>query len=115
MLNFLVNQGEYLRRGTILALVLSVWIFRSLYYTFWAPNPNVGRTITGLLAGIVFVDLLSIAGGDGANVPARLLQSLCRLDRASQCRRIEREMARLFAVLDRRFHHLLQRGIQHLP
>lgn len=73
LLNFLVNQGEYLRRGTILALVLSVWILRSLYYTFWAPSPNVGRTITGLLAGIVFVDLLSIAGGNGATALIFLL------------------------------------------
>lgn len=63
VLSLLTNDGDYLRRAVILSLLLGSWIIRSLYHTFWAPVPHIGRTVSGLLAGIVFVDLLSIAGG----------------------------------------------------
>jgi|SRR5687768_4849938 len=63
VLSLLTNDGDYLWRAIILSLLLGSWIIRSLYHIFWAPVPHIGRTVSGLLAGIVLVDLLAIAGG----------------------------------------------------
>jgi hypothetical protein len=35
----------------------------SLRHAVWSPQPNIGRTVSGLLAGIVLVDLLAVGGG----------------------------------------------------
>jgi len=35
-------------------------VVKSLRYTLWATEPNVGRTVSGLLAGIVLVDWLAV-------------------------------------------------------
>lgn len=63
LLAYLVNNGEYRARGAVLSLVVLIWVVRSLWFTLWSPEKNVGRTVSGLLAGIVLVDLLAIAGG----------------------------------------------------
>jgi hypothetical protein len=62
-LAYLVNQGEYRTWSVLLSLALLIWIVRSLYFTFWSRVKNIGRTVSGLLAGIVLVDLLALAGG----------------------------------------------------
>ena len=54
----------------LLALVLGLWIVRSLRYAFRATERNVGRTVSGLLAGIVWVDLVAVA-----DVPKYFLHS----------------------------------------
>ena len=62
-LAYLVNQGDYRSRSVMLSAVVLIWVIRSLYFTFWSREKNVGRTVSGLLAGIVLIDLLALAGG----------------------------------------------------
>jgi 4-hydroxybenzoate polyprenyltransferase len=59
-LALLENQGSAFGTAMLLAVLLALWILRSLRYTF-GPERNVGRTVSGLLAGIVLVDLLAAA------------------------------------------------------
>jgi len=47
----------------LLSAVLGLWIVRCLRHAFLVSDPNVGRAVGGLLAGIVLVDLLAVAGG----------------------------------------------------
>ncbi len=59
-LALVLNRGEYFLTAVLLSVVLLLWIIRSLRFTFgW--EQNVGRTVSGLLAGIVLVDLLAVA------------------------------------------------------
>jgi 4-hydroxybenzoate polyprenyltransferase len=64
LLAYLVNQGEYKMRSVILSGFILFWIILNLSYTFWSNAKNIPRTVSGLLAGIVLVDLLALAGGD---------------------------------------------------
>lgn len=64
LLAYLVNQGEYRTRSLVLCWIVVLWVLRNLRYTYWSADKNVPRTVTGLLAGIVLVDLLALAGGD---------------------------------------------------
>lgn len=59
-LALIVNSGDYQRRAFVLSALLVLWMARSLRSAFWTPSRNVGRTVSGLLAGIVLVDLLAI-------------------------------------------------------
>lgn len=63
-LAYLVNQGDYRTRGALLSVIVLIWIVRSLWFTFCSGEKNIGRTVSGLLAGIVLVDLLALAGGN---------------------------------------------------
>ena len=62
VLGWFVNDAEYRPRYYLLSLVLLLWVGRSLHYTFFTASRNVGRTVSGLLAGIVLVDLLAAGG-----------------------------------------------------
>jgi hypothetical protein len=42
-----------------------VWSLQALRFAYWAPEKNLARTVSGLLAGIVLVDLLAV----GASTP----------------------------------------------
>jgi hypothetical protein len=42
--------------------MLGLWIARCLHHAFLAPDPNPGRSVAGLLAGIVLVDWLAVDG-----------------------------------------------------
>src|SRR5262245_3243791 len=64
VLALIVNAGEYRQRGWVLSLVLALWVLRSIQHTYWTARHNIGRTVSGLLAGIVLVDLLAVAGGE---------------------------------------------------
>ena len=57
----LMNVGPYRGPALLLSLVLALWALRCLRKTFWTGAVNVGRTVSGLLAGIVFVDWLAVA------------------------------------------------------
>jgi 4-hydroxybenzoate polyprenyltransferase len=46
----------------LLSAVVGLWIARCLRSTLQASERNIGRTVSGLLAGIVFVDWLAVAG-----------------------------------------------------
>jgi hypothetical protein len=58
------NRGYKLESAPLLSAIFLVWTVKSLRYTLWTDEPNIGRTVSGLLAGIVLVDLLA-----AANVP----------------------------------------------
>jgi len=61
LLALLVNDGAYRMRALVLSAILGAWIIRCLRYTFGGPNRSIGLTVSGLLAGIVLVDLLAVA------------------------------------------------------
>ncbi len=62
VLAWVVNEPPWLQKSAAVALVLLVWVGRSLAFTFGSRPRQVGRTVSGLLAGIVLVDLLAVAG-----------------------------------------------------
>jgi len=79
-LAIVVNGGPYLRNAGLLSVILGLWILRSLRHTFWTANPSIGRTVSGLLAGIVLVDLLAVADQPpGVGIVFLLLFSLALL------------------------------------
>jgi UbiA prenyltransferase family protein len=45
----------------LLPLILGLWILRCLRSTLWSAELNIGRTVSGLLAGIVLVDWVAVA------------------------------------------------------
>jgi 4-hydroxybenzoate polyprenyltransferase len=61
-LAWLVNAGEFQKQSLLLSVILLVWVLRCLSHTFLAAEKNIGRTVSGLLAGIVLVDLLASTG-----------------------------------------------------
>jgi hypothetical protein len=61
-----VNQGSFRRQGLLLSATFIVWALGSLRHAFWAPQRNIGRSVSGLLAGIVLVDFLAVGGGTPA-------------------------------------------------
>jgi len=61
VLALLLNAGAYRASATLVALILTLWVMRALRTTYWTQMPNVGRTVSALLAGIIFVDWLAIA------------------------------------------------------
>lgn len=63
LLALLINNHEYRTTGLLLSALLAVWIIQCVRHTFWTGERNVGRTVSGLLAGIVLVDLLAVLGG----------------------------------------------------
>ncbi|MBI3413966.1 MAG: UbiA family prenyltransferase [Verrucomicrobia bacterium] len=56
----LLNDGDARPRAALLSVLLALWILRCLRQTFWSAERNVGATVSGLLAGIVLVDLLAV-------------------------------------------------------
>ena len=56
-----VNSGDYLHKAGLLAAILGLWMLRCLRSTLWTADRQIGRTVSGLLAGIVLVDLLAVA------------------------------------------------------
>ncbi len=63
VLALIVDRGEWQLRGALLSAILIVWVLNSLRYAFWTPQRHIGMSVSGLLAGIVLVDLLAVAGG----------------------------------------------------
>lgn len=61
-LAWLVDEGEYRKQSLLLSIILLLWILRCLSHTFFSAEKNIGRTVSGLLAGIVLVDVLSCTG-----------------------------------------------------
>jgi hypothetical protein len=59
----IVNTGPFQRAVLVLIFVLILWIVRSLRFAFWSAQPNIGRAVSGLLAGIVLVDALAVVPG----------------------------------------------------
>ena len=63
-LAWLVNKGSYKPISLLFSLALLIWVGRNLSFTFWTGAKNISRTVSGLLAGIVLVDLLAVLGGE---------------------------------------------------
>ena len=77
MLALIVNQGAYLLRAMVLCALVGVWMLRCLDFALWSSQRNVGRCVSGLLAGIVLVDLL--AAWDGSLATASTFAALFAL------------------------------------
>jgi 4-hydroxybenzoate polyprenyltransferase len=60
VLALLTNTGKFREPALLLSLVLVLWSLRALRTFLWTNVVNVGRTVSGLLAGIVFVDWLAV-------------------------------------------------------
>ena len=65
VLGWVVNRGDWRSQGLTLSVIFVVWSLQALRFAYWAPEKNLGRTVTNLLAGIVLVDLLAV----GASTP----------------------------------------------
>ena len=63
VLAFVVNQGAYQLRATLLIVAIGIWMLRCLRFALWSPQRNVGRCVSGLLAGITLIDLLAVWDG----------------------------------------------------
>lgn len=61
LIAWLMNPGEFRAAALWLTLVLALWVARSVRPIFQPGAINVGRVVSGLLAGIVFVDWLAVA------------------------------------------------------
>jgi hypothetical protein len=55
-----MNTGPYRQPALLLSAVLVLWALRALRQTFFSLDRNLTRTLTGLVAGIVFVDWLAV-------------------------------------------------------
>ena len=67
VLALIVNQGEHQLRSTLASVAIGLWILRCLWSAYWSPQRNVGRAVSGLLAGIALIDGLSIWDGSRAD------------------------------------------------
>lgn len=59
-LAMVMNTGAYLANALWISAVLALWTIRNLRYAFGGADRNIGRTVSGLLAGIAWVDLLAV-------------------------------------------------------
>jgi 4-hydroxybenzoate polyprenyltransferase len=62
ILAFLVNDEEFRKQSLLLSVILVFWILRCLSHILFTADKNIGRSVSGLLAGIVLVDLLACNG-----------------------------------------------------
>lgn len=60
VLAFLVNNGSYRVYGIAAILAYIGWTLFCLRDIYWKAQPDIGRGVSRLLAGIVLVDLMSI-------------------------------------------------------
>jgi len=60
-LAMLMDAGDARKPAMFIALILVLWVARCARTIFQPGETNVGRIVSGLLAGIVFVDWLAVA------------------------------------------------------
>jgi 4-hydroxybenzoate polyprenyltransferase len=60
VLALILNADGYRPSALLLSGVLGLWTLVALRRTWFSPEPNVGQTVSWLLAGIVFVDWLAV-------------------------------------------------------
>jgi len=60
-LAMLMNAGDARKAAMILSLALALWVARCTRTIFIGGEINVGRIVSGLLAGIIFTDWLAVA------------------------------------------------------
>jgi hypothetical protein len=66
LLAILMNAGPSRKPALLLSAALALWILRCLPPALRRPDPDLRRTISGLLAGIVLVDWLAMANAPWA-------------------------------------------------
>lgn len=59
----IVNDGPYRLRGILLSSAVLAWTALCLRHSLVSTHRNIGRTVSGLLAGICLVDLLAAPPG----------------------------------------------------
>ncbi len=57
----IMNATPFLEKALLISAVMALWVIRCLRYTFSVAERNIGRSVSGLLAGIVWVDLIAVA------------------------------------------------------
>jgi len=57
----LMNTGDARKAAMLLSVVLVLWIARCVRTIFFQADVHVGKIVSGLLAGIIFVDWLDVA------------------------------------------------------
>lgn len=65
VLAMVINRGDHQLKAALVGLVLGIWTLRSLRFAYWSAQQNIGRSVSGLLAGIALVDWLSVCDGHG--------------------------------------------------
>jgi UbiA prenyltransferase family len=60
LLAMLMNTGTAWNAAVLISIVLGLWVARCLWPAFFTAEINVPRVVSGLLAGIVFVDWLAV-------------------------------------------------------
>jgi hypothetical protein len=60
-LALILDDGNSREPGLLLSAVFALWTIRCLRYTLWGSDKDLARTVSGLFAGIVLVDLLATA------------------------------------------------------
>ncbi len=60
ILALIMDAGQYREPALLLSAVMALWTVRSLRPSFWSPDRDLSRTLSGLAAGIVFVDWLAV-------------------------------------------------------
>ncbi len=61
VLAYFVNDGYFREKALVASAIVGLWALRCLRPTLWQSPPEVGKTVSGLLAGICLVDALSVA------------------------------------------------------
>lgn len=61
VLALIVNDGYFREKALLASAIVGLWALRCLRPTFWQSPPDIGKTVSGLLAGICLVDLLAVA------------------------------------------------------
>ncbi len=61
LLALLINTGAFQQPALLLGAALALWVLRCARRVWWTGQRDIGRAVSGLLAGIVLVDLLAVA------------------------------------------------------
>jgi hypothetical protein len=66
VLALFVNDGPAREKGLVASLIFVLWMLKSLRHLLWSKPPQIGRAVSGMLAGICLVDLLAVANAEPA-------------------------------------------------
>ena len=61
LLALIMNDDGRREAGLLLSAILALWTIRCLRHALWTAEKDFAASVSGLLAGIVFVDLLAVA------------------------------------------------------
>jgi 4-hydroxybenzoate polyprenyltransferase len=70
LLALVTYRGPHLAWGLCLSALLLLWILYSIRHIYWSRQPNIGRSVAALLAGIPLTDLLAVGAG---SLPAAVI------------------------------------------